>query len=140
MCSTPTVSSLPTVSPDKTSLPVTTGSPVKRLSAASVDAPINSKAVRISPNVLVTLRDLSKAEMNGKRAEAKQWLKEKGRWQCRLIESDTVINFRPRNLVAEECPASLEFEEQWGCLNEDELEDELLDGQCVVLKGIESKP
>jgi len=92
-----------------------------------VTAPV--KAVRIARGVNVTLHGLSKLELNGKRAEVNRWMKEKGRWECRLVETDAVSNFRPRNIVPDECPAS-----QVDISNQD------FEGQCVVLQGITAKP
>lgn len=102
-------------------------SPAKAASEASVIAPV--QVVRILPSGIVTLCDLSKTELNGKRAEAQQWLTEKCRWQCRLIESDEVLNFRPRNIVPEECHAS-----------QVDISSQDFEGQCVVLQGIIAKP
>mmetsp|Transcript_168456 Transcript_168456/g.298583 ORF Transcript_168456/g.298583 Transcript_168456/m.298583 type:complete len:271 (-) Transcript_168456:76-888(-) len=96
---------------------------------AAAEAAARKASLSIAPSVMVTIQGLSKAELNGKRAEVKQWLMQEGRWQCRVTEDDSLLNFRPRNIVPDECPAS----------QVDLSKKEFL-GQCVLLHDLVAKP
>lgn len=86
-------------------------------------------ACRLSPGASVTLQGLSKAELNGKRAELQEWRHDSGRWQCRLVDSEDVCNFKPRNIVADAGPVS-----------EVDVSKQEFEGQCVVVQGLTKQP
>jgi len=56
-------------------------------------------AGKFSKGVYVTLQGLSDADMNGKQAELLQWQKTSGCWECFVLDTADIGNYKPRNIA-----------------------------------------